>query len=439
LAQVLIERLLSKNMKAVKFEEFPKIKLVYLIGTYPGLTNTFIDQEIATLRRLGWIHIQIVSIRSPDLIDSCSPEQKALSQETLYLVPNSWSKFNFVQFILANFYFLFSRPLVYIKTSLDLVTHSRAGIKGWLRAILYFWQGVYAAYLLRNTEFEHLHVHFMDRAVLVALVVGRFLKKSYSFTAHAADIYTNPFLGREKIDNASFMITVSQYNKHHLLSTYAGINPEKIHILHPWVDVSQFTPCLERPLHARMHIFSVGRLVEKKGFLDLIDAFSILRDKGFDAECRIVGEGPLREELEKCIAQHALQDRIQLLGGQPRSQVVDLFREWADVFVLPCVIALNGDRDGIPVSLAEAMAMELPVISTDIVGIAELVQSGTGILVAPHNPAALAEALSSIALRDHPSAVKMGKKGREIVDSQFNLLKGTRELAGYFYQTVGKK
>ena len=291
------------------------IKLVYLIGTYPGLTNTFIDQEIATLRQLGGFQIQIISIRYPHTDKAFSPEQKALAQETLYMIPSHWSGFNYYAFILANPYFVFSRPLVYFRTLIDLLTHSPAGLKALMKTVLYFWQGVYAAYLLRHVDFDHLHVHFMDRSVLVALVVSRFLGKTYSFTAHAADIYTNVVLVRQKIDNARFMITVSQYNKQYLLKTYPGIDADKIHILHPWIDVSQFIPCADRPVHDRLHILSVGRLVEKKGHLDLIDAFSILVKKGIDAECRIVGDGPLHGVLEKRITDYGLQDRVRLLGG----------------------------------------------------------------------------------------------------------------------------
>jgi colanic acid/amylovoran biosynthesis glycosyltransferase len=412
------------------------IKLVYLIGTYPELTNTFIDREIETLRQMKGFQIQIVSIRHPLTIDSCSPEQKALYRETLYLIPEHWSGFNYPKFILANLYFLFSNPLIYSGTLFSLLTHSGQGIKAWLKTVLYFWQGVYASYLLRNTDFEHLHVHFMDRAVLVALVVSRFLRKTYSFTAHAADIYTHAALVREKIENARFMITVSQYNKEYLLKTYPGISVGKIHILHPWVDLSQFVPGPERPAHSCLHVLSVGRLVEKKGHVDLIDAFILLRKNGVDADCQIVGEGPLRSVLEKRISDAALEDRVHLLGALPQSQVVGLLREWADVFTLPCVIARNGDRDGIPVSLAEAMAMELPVISTDIVGINELVQRGTGLLVPPHDPIALAGALTTMSVQN--ILTHMGCKGREVVDREFNLQKGTRELAWLFSHAVGK-
>jgi glycosyltransferase involved in cell wall biosynthesis len=276
----------------------------------------------------------------------------------------------------------------------------------------------------------------MDRAVLVALVVSRFLKKSYSFTAHAADIYTKVTNVQQKIDNASFVITVSKYNKLHLINHFPGIDAGKIHILHPWVDVSQFIPSANRQVHDRLQILSVGRLVEKKGHIDLIDAVYFLREKGYLADCLIVGGGPLQAELEERISERALQNQVRLLGGQPQEKVMELLNGWADVFVLPCIIAKNGDRDGIPVSIAEAMAMELPVISTDIVGIRELVQEGTGFLVNPHDPMALSEALLKLAMQDQVTMTRMGRKGREVVEKEFNLLKGTQVLAEYFCEAV---
>ena len=412
------------------------IKLLYLIGTYPGLTNTFIDQEIATLRKMENFKIQIVAIRSPRAVNGFSPEQKALNQETLHLIPSSWLRFNYLKFILANIYFMFSKPIIYFGTFFDFIFHADFGIQGRLMAVLYFWQGVYAAYLLRGMEFDHLHVHFMDRAVLVALVAGRFLGKSYSFTAHAADIYTRANLARQKIDNASFVITVSNYNKEQLLKFYPGISEAKIHILHPWVDVNRFEAALNRSIHKPLRILSVGRLVEKKGHVDLIAAAAILQSKGFAIDCQIVGDGPLFAALSEQIAGLGLQDSVHLLGGQPQEKVLNLLREWADVFVLPCVIAQDGDRDGIPVSLAEAMAMELPVVSTDIVGIRELIQPGTGILIPPHDPPALAEAIREIAVMEPQAFASMGRKGRAVINHEFNLDKGTRQLAVYFSTTV---
>jgi colanic acid/amylovoran biosynthesis glycosyltransferase len=412
------------------------IKLVYIIGRYPELTTTFIEREINALRQLGDVEVQPVSIRYPMTPSTISPEHQAVRRETLYLIPKSWAEFNLAAFIAGNLYFGLLRPVKYWSVLLYLLTHAHPSFRARLMTVLHFWQGVHAANLLRRKDFDHLHAHFIDRAVVVALVVSRLLGKSYSLTAHAVDIYTKKVLIREKISNARFIVTVSEYNKAYLLDTYPGLDPNKIHILHPWVDLSGFVPPSDRPAHAQLQILSVGRLVEKKGHSDLIEACHLLQQQGLDFECRIVGDGPLGPKLEEQAARHNLQERVRLMGGQPQSQVRWLLQQWADLFALPCVIAGDGDRDGMPVALAEAMAMELPVISTDIVGIRELVQPGTGILVPPHDPAALAEALRTIGTQVPAGRIEMGRRGRAIVEAEFNLFKGTRQLARLFREAA---
>lgn len=412
------------------------LRLIYIIGRYPELTTTFIEREISVLRQLGCVEVQPVSIRYPLTPSSIAPEHQEIRKDTLYIVPRNWLAFNFFALILANLYFMFLRPLIYWGTLIYLLTHDHPNLKARFMTVLHFWQGIYAAYLLRQRDFDHLHAHFIDRAVVVALVVSRLLGKSYSLTAHASNIYRKTILIREKIVNASFTVTVSQYNKAHILKTYPGLDADKIHVFHPWVDVSHFNPPSGRPSHAGLHILSVGRLVEKKGHSYLIEACHLLREWGLDFECRIVGDGLLKQQLEQQIAQYDLQDQVYLMGGQPQGEVLRLLEVWADVFALPCVIAQDGDRDGIPVSLAEAMAMELPVISTDVVGIGELVQPSAGILVPPRDGLALAEALQSMYMAGPVSRAEMGRQGRAIVDAQFNLIKGTTQLAQLFRETV---
>jgi glycosyltransferase involved in cell wall biosynthesis len=412
------------------------IKLVYIIGTYPGLTTTFIDREINALRRMGGFEIQIVSIRTPMNLDACSPEQQAFNLETVHLIPPRWVDFDFLAFIAANIYFMLSRPLVYFNTLIYLLAQQYPDIHSWLMSIIHFWEGVWAAYRLRGKDFDHLHAHFMDRATLVALVVGRFLNKSYSVTAHANDIYVEAVLVHAKMVNARFVVTVSEFNKKQLLKDVPDIEHDKIHVLHPWVELSNFSPPTYRPINTRLHILSVGRLVEKKGHIDLIEACHLLCEQGCDLECRIIGEGPLRSFLEELIVKYGLQDRIHLMGGLPQSIVKEYLGEWADLFSLPCVVAKNGDRDGMPVSLAEAMAMELPVISTDIVGIHELVQPGTGILVPPHSPENLAEAIRTISTWSQSTRIEMGRRGRAVITNGFNVADEIRKLADLFRYTV---
>ncbi|HLF25787.1 MAG TPA: glycosyltransferase [Anaerolineae bacterium] len=415
------------------------MRLIYIIGRYPELTTTFIEREISILRRLGGIEVQPLSIRYPLTPSDISPEHEKIRAETLYLVPQHWRHFNFLRCLAANLYFLFLRPLHYFGTLIYLLSGAHPNLRTRFTTVLHFWQGVYAAYLLRRSDFAHLHAHFIDRAVVVALVVSRLLDKSYSLTAHANDIYTKRILIREKILNAKFVVTVSQHNQAYLLKTTPGLAADKVQVLHPWVDPSRFSRSSPQPDRSCLRILSVGRLVEKKGHRDLIEACHLLRERGVAFECCIVGSGPLRRELEQDIARYKLQHQVRLLGGQPEREVFRLLEAWANVFVLPCVVAPDGDRDGIPVSLAEAMALELPVVSTDIVGIRELVRPGTGILAPPHDPPALAQALQDIHAAGAAARAEMGCKGRAVVEAEFNLLKGTAHLAGLFREAVAER
>src|SRR5262249_1973240 len=146
-------------------------------------------------------------------------------------------------------------------------------------------------------------------------------------------------------------------------------------------------PARDRPIQ----IVSVGRLLEKKGLCYLVDACKVLADRGQPFQCRIAGDGPLGDELRARIEHHGLSDQVCLLGPLEQSQIINLYQN-SDIFVLPCVVASSGDRDGVPVVLMEAMACKLPVVTTPIAGIPELVRDReSGLLVAERDVAGLAD------------------------------------------------
>ena len=408
------------------------LQLIYLIGTYPGLTNTFIDQEIATLRKLRKLNINIISIRYPEKVENFSRQQQAFYKETLYLLPENGVDFRFGSFLAAHFYFLLRKFKSYFALLLELLSSPHPNLKARVMTFLYFLMGVYAAFLLRKKNFEHIHTHFMDRAVVVSFIICRMLGKTYSFTAHAADIYREPALMRIKLQNARFVVTVSKFNQEHLLNIDPNLSAEKIHVLHPWVDLNEFTPSSRSSPNDTLHILSVGRLVEKKGHMVLLQACQLLAEQGLKFKCRIVGDGPLCSILEAQIVRNNLQGSVELLGSQPHEQIRELLGNWADVFVLPCIIAKDGDRDGIPVVLAEAMAMGVPVISTDVVGIGELVHSGAGFLIQPHNSDDLFSAIKRVSEMSPEERTTMGRCGRSVVEAEFDLIKGVEELANLF-------
>lgn len=409
-----------------------KLRLAYIIGTHPTLSTTFIDREIKTLHEMG-VSIQILSIRRPGPHAALTEKYSQMKESIIYLLPVDWIKFT-----AAHLYFILFRPIAYFTLLLFLFTRPHRSLKLRLKTLLHFAEGVYAAYLLQNLDWDHIHAHFLDRAATVALCVSRLLRVSYSLAAHAVDIYVQPVLIPEKIGEAKFTVTDSEFNRVYLLKHYPELNPDKIFAHHPWIDLSQFRLTGTRTDHPRLRIMSVGRLVEKKGHHYLIEACHLLQKEGVDFECRILGDGPLKSELEEMITRYNLTQQVYLLGGQPQEEVLAQLSQ-SDVFVLACVVAKNGDRDGMPVSLAEAMAMEIPVISTDLVGIGEMIRPEAGYLVPPEDPAALAEAIKAMNLIGPSKRIEMGKYGRTIIAQDFELFKGIHRLADLFLEAIAEK
>ncbi len=401
------------------------MKIGYIIGTYPLVTTTFIDREVQGIRARG-IDLVVLSIRRPPPEVERMEEYVAVRQQTIYLLPAAW-----LLFFVAHLYFALVRPRAYWGLLRYLVSRRHPGFRQRLKTALHFAEGVYAAYLLRDQGCDHFHAHFADRAATVALCVSRLLGKPYSLTAHANDLYAGPVLLYEKFKHAEFAVTVSRFNRDHLLKNYPNLETSKVAVLHPWVDLSEFEPPAHRSQNQRFSILSVGRLVEKKGHRYLVEACRRLCDRGLDVECRIIGGGPLEGALRALVAEQGLGEFVRLEGPQSKAEVYKRLCK-ADVFVLASVIAQDGDRDGMPVALAEAMAMCVPVISTNIVGIRELVQPGAGRLVAPNDPVALADAIQSIYEMDRAEREEMGKSARAIVESDFELNKGIDVLAEFF-------
>ncbi len=398
-------------------------RLTYLIGRYPVLTETFIDREILRLIDRG-VDLRIVSIRQPDA--NLSPRQERLRERVTYLMPISP-----LRLVAAHLTAAAGRPRTYFGTLAWLLTrHHPAGTR--LRTLLHFATGVYAAWVLRDRRGAHIHAHFADRAATVALVAGRFLDATYSVTAHAREIYVAPVLLPERISHAAFTATCTEYNRRHLSTLVDPATANRVLRLYHGLDLSTFEEAArpsedpERPL-----LLSVAQLWERKGLEDLVRACRLLADRGLRFTCQIVGEGPLRPRLEALIAELAVADRVTLIGPLAHPQVVARLAA-ARAFVLPCVVAPDGDRDGIPNVILEAMASALPVISTPVSGIPEVVRDGeTGFLVPEHDPAAVADAAERL-LVDPTLAARLGAAGRTFVRREFDLRRNVDRLIERF-------
>jgi glycosyltransferase involved in cell wall biosynthesis len=257
---------------------------------------------------------------------------------------------------------------------------------------------------------------------------------TFSFTAHARDIYhtyVSPAVDdakrRAKLSEAAFVVTVSDFNAAHL----RALCPEaagRIHRLYNGIDLSLFAPA-ETAVPGR--IVAVGRLVEKKGFGVLVDACALLKARGLDFECRIIGDGPLQERLSSQIIGLGVADRVSLSGPMPQERLADELGT-ASIATLPCVITPDGDRDGLPTVLLEAMGKAIPVVTTTVTGGPEIVAEGeTGLLCPPDDPKALADALERL-LCDPARARTMGAAGRLRAERLFDLTTNASCLAHHF-------
>jgi glycosyltransferase involved in cell wall biosynthesis len=399
-----------------------KLKLVYIIGAYPGLTMTFIDREIRALRQQG-VQVQVLSIRRP--WTPLSPEQKKLQEGVMYLLPVNW-----LAFLWANLRFAALRPGAYFGVFLYLITRPHPTIRARGMTVLHFLEGVFAAHFLREGHWDHLHAHFIDRAAIVALVASRLFGIPYSLTAHASDIYVNPVLLKEKLSGAKFVATCTGYNREYLSQFGEGLYNHKLNCIYHGLELTHYrrkpSPQPEKPI-----LLAVGQLKERKGFRYLVQACRVLVDRGYDLECHIVGEGPLRADLEAQIRQLSLEGIVRLYGSLPHHEVIEQYQE-AAAFVLPAVLGGDGDRDGIPNVILEAMAMELPVVSTAHSGIPEVVQDGyNGLLVQPADEVALADAIASL-LHNPELRRQLGQNGCRMVNEKFDVERNVLRLLGEF-------
>ena len=274
---------------------------------------------------------------------------------------------------------------------------------------------------------SHLHAHFATSATSVARLAARFACVPFTFTAHAKDIFhesVRPDDLRRKLEDAAAVITVSDFNLDHLRQTF-GAAAARAYRVYNGLDLEDFP--YRAPRHRQPRIVAVGRLVEKKGFADLIEACSILAGAGCRFHCQIIGTGELEAGLRQQIADRELQSCVELLGPRPQIHVSRLIQE-AAVLAAPCVIATDGNRDGLPTVLLEAMALGTPCIATEVTGIPEVVRHGkTGIIVSQHHPPALAAAIERL-LHDEPLAVQLAEGARRLIESEFDIHRNASQI-----------
>ena len=280
---------------------------------------------------------------------------------------------------------------------------------------------------------DHLHAHFATSPTNVARLGAFFAGVPYTFTAHAKDIFHESVLPADllrKLSDATDVVTVSDYNVEFLRRSYGPAATSRVQRVYNGLELGRFP--YEDPRLREPTIVAVGRLVEKKGFSDLITACSFLAEWGRNFRCEIIGTGPLEQELADLIARHRLEGRVVLVGPRPRNEIIERVSR-ACVFAAPCVIASDGNRDGLPTALLEAMALGTPCVSTDVTGIPEVLRDGeTGLVVRSGAPADLALSLARL-LGDPELRVRLARAARRLIEGEFDVELNAARLREVFY------
>ena len=406
-------------------------KIGYVLKRFPRLSETFILNELLALEGLG-TPLEVYSLIDVTAEESNRPRHKLVgelkSQVTYLPARQPLKKWHVKQGRFGQGEF--SRHVLKEICGGEVPAESILPLQAAVIACLVRAQGV-----------DHLHAHFGSDAATVAMLAARLTGLPFSFTAHAKDIFhseVNLDLLRQKISEARFVVTVSDFNRRHLLELVNQKCHEKIVRLYNGIDLERFKPNASRKEQQNL-ILAVGRLQEKKGFRDLITACRLLTESGHEFRCEIVGDGPEEELLRQYIRKLRVEDRVELVGPKPQEKVIESFGQ-ATVFVLPCVIAANGDRDALPTALLEAMAAGLPVVSTRLVGIPEIVEHGkTGLLVPPGDPDALGRAVLEI-LGEPKLQRSLGEAGRARAERFFDLRENVRKLRRLFERSfIGER
>jgi glycosyltransferase involved in cell wall biosynthesis len=390
--------------------------VVVVIGRYPLVTTTFVDREILALRRRG-LDVDVIALRRPPDDMPLSDEQCVLRRDVDYVLPVRWWHLP-----VAHLTFVLARPRAYVRALRFLLTRPHPSPKARARTVLHFGEGVMVAWRLRRRAPRELYAHFADRAAIVALVAGRLLGCPYSLSIHAgADIFVHPVLLPEKIGQARCVVTCTETNRSAITSIVGPSLGNKVVPVRHGLPLGRYQPAaLDRNGDAPPLLLAVGQLREKKGFVHLVAACEMLRARGVPFRCRIIGEGPQRDELEAMIRDARLEDTVELPGALPHDDVVAWY-ERASVFVLPCITTPDGQVDGIPNVVPEAMAMGVPIVSSDLPAQRELVTDEVdGLLVPSGDAGALADAVERV-LRDPGLAAALAAAGREAVLQRFDV------------------
>jgi glycosyltransferase involved in cell wall biosynthesis len=397
------------------------MRVGYVLKRYPRYSETFIVNEILAHESSG-MPVEIFSLRESN--DGHFQDSIARVRAFVNYIPYAGIKASVFWDAIQNA----SKVLPGLSNALEEARGEDASVRDVYQALL-------LAREIRLKDINHLHAHFATAATTVARLAASFAGVGYTLTAHAKDIFhesINDDDMKKKLNDAKLVVTISDSNLKYLQDTYR-LDKTKIRRIYNGIDLNQFG--YESPQERPNKIISVGRLIEKKGLSDLIQACKILAKHGHKFNCEIIGTGELKIELQSQIDSLGIGEMVKLTGPKPQSEVAKCVQS-AAVFVAPCVIGSDGNRDGLPTVLLESMALGTPCISTNVNGIPEVLHhEKTGLMVAQNNPISLANEIERL-YTDPTLRVNLATNARSMLESRFDIYLNASKLRDIFSEAV---
>jgi len=387
------------------------MKLVYITASSPwGSIEPFLLDEMLEMKDLGIDLLVIPRNPSKEIFNKNADNLQNLS---------IWLPLINSQMAIVCLKASLSRSIFW-KILFSIIKNSR-NIKIAIKNLAVFPKGIFVAELIKNKNIKHIHAHWGSTTSTMAFIISQIGKIPWSFTLHRWDIKENNLL-EEKLNSASFVRCISEHGKSELLNILGNKYLGKIHVIHMGVKIPEET----RKFQENNELFLIiipANLLPVKGHRYLIEALSILINRGIsNFKCHFYGQGPLKERLAIHIKNNNVDNFIEMLGTPiSHEQLMNIFKNQnVGSVILPSINTDDGEHEGIPVALMEAMAYQIPVISTETGGIPELIGDGSGIMIREKDPESIANAIEK--LMKNPSEYKLlAQKGMEKVKKDFNI------------------
>ncbi len=407
------------------------MRVGYVVKRFPRTSETFIAREVLELERLG-AEVQVTALRPNDSVQHHAWLDSLAAKVTVCAAPPLSEAWSAIEGRTRAGHGRLNAP----RNALLYAAEMPDG-----RGKRYLRDAVFVAREAERAGVDHLHAHFANRPAIVAMLAHLISGIPFSFTAHAKDIYAAPpplRIWRRLLRLASFAVTVNEANRRYLSESLGPRAGARIRVLHNGVDLRELSFAEPAPSSDGPSVVAVARLVEKKGLDVFIDALARLRSKGLDLHGVIVGDGPLRDELQARAGRIGAGRSIRFAGELPHQEVVRELRA-ARALALPCRVARDGDRDALPTVLLEALALGLPCVSTPIGGIPEIIRSEeTGLLVEPEDAEGLAAALERLLTEDGLRR-RIAAAGRRRAEDHFDARRNVERLHQWMGAVSGSR